>query len=264
MVQETSAPAAEIAVKQAPAARGRRVAMGVLKGVIAVGGVVGAVLALSWLNVMPGGWRVRSHWASTRDGRQLQAFEREAATLPPGTVVFLGSSGIAKFPLAHTFPGKPWVNRGIGGEDTPGMLARLDKSLPVARPAGVVINGGVNDFRAGRQEPPVVVARVAAVVDAVQARFPGVPIALMEPIPQTVEPPDLVVQLTLVSEALETYAQQHHLAYVCTNRPPLTDEDGRLRTDMAAGDGRHLNEKGYEVLSKWLLAEGGAAVDPLR
>src|ERR1022692_136903 len=43
----------------------------------------------------------------------------------PGRVVFLGDSITDGWRLAQYFPGKPYVNRGIGGQTTPQMLVRL-------------------------------------------------------------------------------------------------------------------------------------------
>lgn len=250
--------------KAAPRTLARRILVGLVKVGLVLGGVVGFLLLGAWSNVMPGGWRVRSAWALRRTNKQIAAFQAEAPRIPAGSVIFLGASTIEKMPLGKAYPGMPWINRGVGGEDTVGMLARIDPSLPVQRPAGVVINAGANDFRAGRREAPVVVARTEAVIDAVLARFPGVPIALVEPIPQSTEEPDLVLQLTYASEALEAYARDHGYPYVRTNRPPLVTEDGQLRQDMTAADGRHPNEAAYLILAKWIADEGGAATAPLR
>ena len=250
--------------KTAPRGVVRRSLLGLLKAGVVIGGLAAILLAGAWLNVMPGGWRVRALWAQRRAKRQIATFQAEAPKIPAGSVIFLGSSTIEKMPFDKTYPGLPWVNRGVGGEDTVGMLDRLEPSLPVARPAGVVVNGGANDFRAGRRETPVVVARTAAVVDAVRARFPGVPIVIVEPIPQSTEEPDLVLQLTYAAEALEVYARDNHYPYVRTCRPPLITEDGQLRADMTAADGRHPNEAAYRVLAKWIADEGGEATAPLR
>ncbi len=260
-----TAPITEAPKKKAdPRPLGRRILLGVVKAGLVVVGCVGLLLLGAWSNVMPGGWRVRSEWATRRTNRQIAAFKAEAATIPAGSVVFLGSSTVEKMPFAKLYPGMPWVNRGIGAENAVGMLARIEPSLPVARPAGIVLNCGANDFRADRNEAPVVVARAAAVLDAVLARFPGVPVAIVEPIAQSSEEPDLVLQLTYAGEALQAYARAHGYPYVRTNRPPLLTEDGLLRQDMTAPDGRHPNEAAYTILAKWIAEEGGAATAPLR
>lgn len=266
MSDDSPARSANEGKKQAPVRRSlaRRVAIGALKAGFVLGGIVAVVLGGSWLNVMPGGWRVRTMWTRRTLNRQLQTFRDESTKIPEGSVVFLGSSTIAKMPMAKLFGDAPVVNRGIGAENTLALLDRLDVSLPVARPAGVVINAGANDFRADRLEPKMVIARAATVVDRVRARFPGVPITILEPLAQNYEDPDLVLQLTYVTEGLQEYAQTNGFPYVRLNRPPLVTEDGLMRPDMTAGDGRHPNEQAYAVIAKWVAEDGGEATAPLR
>lgn len=266
MSDDSPAKPANDETTRAPARRslGVRVALGVIKGVVALGVLAAVVLGGSWLNVMPGGWRVRSEWAQRKVDGQLKAFRDESTKIPEGSVVFLGSSTMAKMPMAELYKGAPYVNRGVGAENTLGLIARLDVSLPVARPAGVVINAGANDFRADRLETRMVLERVATLVDNVRARFPDVPITIVEPLAQSTEDPDLVLQLTYVCEGLQAYAQAHGFPYVRLNRPPLVTEDGLLRMDMTAGDGRHPNEEAYRIMAKWIAEDGGEATKPLR
>ncbi len=266
MSDDSPAKPANEEKKRAPARRslGLRVALGVIKGLVALGVVVAVVLGASWLNVMPGGWRVRSEWTQRKLDAQLKAFRDESTKIPEGSVVFLGSSTVAKMPMAELYKGALVVNRGVGAENTLGLLARLEVSLPVARPAGVVVNAGANDFRADRLETKMVLERAAMLVDNVRARFPGVPITIVEPLAQSVEDPDLVLQLTYVCEGLQTYAQANGFPYVRLNRPPLVTEDGLLREDMTAGDGRHPNAEAYRIIGKWIAEDGGEATKPLR
>ena len=60
-------------------------------------------------------------------------------------VVFLGDSITDKWNLAASFPGKPYVNRGIGSQVTAQMLLRFHQDVIQLRPAAVVILAGVND-----------------------------------------------------------------------------------------------------------------------
>lgn len=253
---------------QKPAANKRsrlfRVIFNVVRAGVILGVVLGGLLAGAWLNVMPGGWLVRKWVFSYQFNRKLSQFSAGNKSAPPGTVVFLGSSTIEKMPFATLFPGVPVLNRGIGGSDTVQTFEQLEGCLPIARPAGVVINAGANDLRAGRREPLVVLARMVAVFDAVRARFPGVPIALLEPIVQQQEEPDLVLQITYGSEVLQAWARDHHIPYVRVNRPPLTQEDGRARVEMTAPDGRHPSEQAFKLIAKWIADEGGEATAPLR
>ena len=57
-------------------------------------------------------------------------------------VVFFGDSITEAWPLAKYFPGKPYVNRGIGGQTTSQLLVRFRQDVVSLRPAAVVIPAG--------------------------------------------------------------------------------------------------------------------------
>jgi lysophospholipase L1-like esterase len=60
-------------------------------------------------------------------------------------VVFLGDSITEGWHLDQSFPGKPYVNRGIGGQTTPQMLVRMYPDVIDLKPAAVIILAGTND-----------------------------------------------------------------------------------------------------------------------
>jgi lysophospholipase L1-like esterase len=67
-------------------------------------------------------------------------------------VVFFGDSITDMWPIAKYFPGKPYVNRGIGGQTTRQMLVRFRADVINLHPAAVVILAGTNDI-AGNTGP---------------------------------------------------------------------------------------------------------------
>ncbi len=131
MSDDSPAKPANEEKKRAPARRslGLRVALGVIKGLVALGVVVAVVLGASWLNVMPGGWRVRSEWTQRKLDAQRKAFRDESTKIPEGSVVFLGSSTVAKMPMAELYKGAIVVNRGVGAENTLAILLHSTGAL---------------------------------------------------------------------------------------------------------------------------------------
>ena len=67
-------------------------------------------------------------------------------------VVFMGDSITDIWKLAQSFPGKPYINRGIGGQTTPQMLIRFRPDVIDLGPKVVVILAGTNDI-AGNTGP---------------------------------------------------------------------------------------------------------------
>lgn len=61
-------------------------------------------------------------------------------------VVFLGDSITDGWKLEESFPGKPYVNRGISGQTTPQMLARMYADVIALKPKVVILLAGTNDI----------------------------------------------------------------------------------------------------------------------
>src|ERR1700678_1854919 len=61
-------------------------------------------------------------------------------------VVFFGDSITDFWKLADYFPGKPYVNRGIGGQTTPQMLVRIYPDVIDLKPAVMIVLAGTNDI----------------------------------------------------------------------------------------------------------------------
>ena len=86
-----------------------------------------------------------------QDWNQLSRYfleNRELLKKPadPKRVVFLGDSITELWPLAESFPGQPYVNRGISGQTTAQMVVRMIPDVVALKPAAVVILAGTNDI----------------------------------------------------------------------------------------------------------------------
>jgi lysophospholipase L1-like esterase len=53
--------------------------------------------------------------------------------------------------LHRSFPGKPYINRGIGGQVTAQLVVRFHQDVIALKPAAVVILAGINDLQGGLQ-----------------------------------------------------------------------------------------------------------------
>ena len=93
----------------------------------------------------------------TDDYGQLKRYRDADVTLgapksAESRVVFFGDSITDIWKLEDSFPGKPYVNRGIGGQTTPQMLVRFRQDVIDLQPKVVVILAGTNDI-AGNTGP---------------------------------------------------------------------------------------------------------------
>ena len=85
------------------------------------------------------------------DFGDLERFRKADAALPapkPGEnrVVFMGDSITEDWRLEKSFPGKPYLNRGISGQTSPQMLVRFRQDVIDLKPKVVLILAGTNDI----------------------------------------------------------------------------------------------------------------------
>lgn len=177
------------------------------------------------------------------------------AELPaePKRVVFLGDSITDGWKLAQQFPGKPYVNRGIGGQTTAQMLVRMYPDVIRLKPAAVILLAGTNDI--ARNTGPVTLQMITDNVQAMTelAQRHGIKVVLCSLLPvsdytnrkQTEKrPPADILKL---NAWLKEYAAANGLGFA-DYYSATVDERGLLK-DGFSGDGLHPSQKGYELMA---------------
>ena len=170
----------------------------------------------------------------------------------PGRVVFLGDSITDGWMLAQYFPGKPYVNRGIGGQTTPQMLVRLFPDVIALQPAALLVFAGTNDI-AGNTGPSTLTMiedNLQAIAELAQAHGIKVILCSVTPVSdytarrQTPErPPSDILKLNAWMREYAARANAVFADYYAA----LVDETGMLKQGFS-GDGLHPNDKGYALL----------------
>jgi lysophospholipase L1-like esterase len=204
--------------------------------------------------------RLRTDWA------YLERYRAENAALAPprageNRVVFMGNSiteGWAKY-FPSMFAGKPYINRGIGGQTTPQMLVRFRQDVIALEPAVVVILAGTNDI-AGNTGPSTIEMiedNLASMAELAKAN--GIAVVLSSVLPvydypwrPGLEPAPKIVAL---NKWMKEYASTHGAVYL-DYHTPMADERQGMKPDLA-GDGVHPNEAGYRIMAP--LAEKAIA-----
>ena len=187
----------------------------------------------------------------------------KAGAPSPDRVVFFGDSITDMWKLENNFPGKPYVNRGIGGQTTPQMLVRFRQDVIDLKPRVVVILAGTNDI-AGNTGPIAndeIEADLATMVELARAHSVRVVLASILPVHNyTTKSQDFFAQrpgarVLEVNQWLKKYCAENGIAYL-DYFSALVDDQGLLKKELAE-DGLHPNEAGYKLMAP--LAEAAIA-----
>src|ERR1700730_11984913 len=178
-------------------------------------------------------------------------------------VVFFGDSITDIWKLEDYFPGKPYVNRGIGGQTTPQMLVRFRQDVIDLHPKVVVILAGTNDI-AGNTGPMTlenIEANYSSLAELARVHNIRVVFSSVLPVhnytPKSQDffaqrPPEKILAL---NRWLQDYCAANALVYL-DYFTPIVDDKGLLKRDLAE-DGLHPNPAGYKMMEP--LAEAAIA-----
>ena len=91
--------------------------------------------------------RLENDWANLERYREADA-QMPAPAAHEERVVFMGDSITEGWghDFGNSFPGKPYINRGISGQTSPQMLVRFHQDVVDLKPRVVIILAGTNDI----------------------------------------------------------------------------------------------------------------------
>ncbi len=206
-------------------------------------------------------WQQQNMNVFANDFGQRARYRDANAALPPRAagehrVVFFGDSITDNWKLDISFPGKGYINRGIGGQTTSQMLVRFRQDVLDLKPELVVILAGTNDI-AGNNGPislKDIEANLSTLAEL--ARVHGIRVilssvtpvnnytALAKPLFDTRPIPE-ILQL---NEWMRSYCTTDPNASYLNYYDALVDERGMMRQALA-DDGLHPNAAGYKIMA---------------
>ncbi|HVU46381.1 MAG TPA: SGNH/GDSL hydrolase family protein [Terracidiphilus sp.] len=172
-------------------------------------------------------------------------------------VVFMGDSITQGWHLDESFPGKPYVNRGISGQTSPQMLVRFRQDVIDLKPKVVIILAGTNDVagNTGPMTPEQTENNLSSMADLAAAN--GIKVVLCSILPAYdfpwrpgQEPAQKIVKL---NEWIKAYAAEKGYPYV-DYYAAMRDDRGGLPATLSK-DGVHPLPAGYAIMAP--LAEAG-------
>ena len=180
----------------------------------------------------------------------IRAFERQDKVhpVPPGGIVFTGSSSIAYWSsLAEDMKPLAVINRGFGGSDYTDVNHYADRVVIAYRPVAVVVYAGDNDLASpGRKSAQSVARDVQQFVQIIHSKLPETWIFVLSIKPSIARWnvwPEMKQANQLIQEFLRT---QDRAAFIDVASPML-DQRGRLSDDLFVADALHPSAKCYAL-----------------
>ena len=158
---------------------------------------------------------------------------------------------------AQRLKNKQVRNRGIIGDNTEGVLARLDE-INRGKPKQIILTIGINDISQGLNLYTLL-DNTEQIIKRIQQESPNTLIMLQSLLPINEEKcwyrlmkgnTDTIIKY---NSKLRELAEKHQLTYIPAYPLFLQEGTNQLRADLT-NDGLHLNEKGYQIWSKFLHA----------
>ena len=157
-------------------------------------------------------------------------------------VAFIGDSLTDGYDVEKYYPEYKVENRGIGGETTHGLLARLDVSVYQLQPKVIVMLIGANNFKTMLDD-------YEELIVSIKTNLPDTHLIVCSLTSMGGEHWGKNNAIAAYNNVyVRAYAEKHGCSFVDLFTPLLNFETGNIY-DNYTTDGGHLTHEGYEVLT---------------
>ncbi|OFY40042.1 MAG: GDSL family lipase [Bacteroidetes bacterium GWF2_40_14] len=178
--------------------------------------------------------------------------------LPEGSVVFMGNSITEQGWWNMLFKVKNIVNRGIGGDNTYGMVDRMPEIL-ASRPQKVFLMAGINDISLGFPQDTIV-SNIRKMVKMSRKMAPSCKFYVQSVLPLNenrlafplVKGKNPVVRD--LNSRLKTMCEEEGIMFLDI-ASLLSDPNGDLRIELTK-DGLHIHSQAYVIWADYLKRSG--------
>jgi lysophospholipase L1-like esterase len=169
----------------------------------------------------------------------------EACPVTEGAIIFVGNSITEGCHWSEMFPEKTILNRGIGGDISGGVLARMDEIIR-HQPSKLFIDIGTNDLAIGKSNAKVM-ANYRAIIQKVQTESPNTKIYVQSilPVGRNVFYGHDNIKIPPLNAEIKQMCDELQLTYIDL-QPIFADSEGYL-DERFTNDKLHLLGAGYLV-----------------
>ncbi|MBD2437233.1 SGNH/GDSL hydrolase family protein [Nostoc sp. FACHB-110] len=187
----------------------------------------------------------KKHQLTYEDWKSLLALEAKAVTKGQGKnylSIMVGDSLSMWFPPEKLPSGKLWLNQGISGDTSGGILKRLS-AFSATRPEMIYVMAGINDLRKGLSDETIL-NNHRQIIRNLRKAHPKTQIIVQSILPTNL-PTISNQRIRKINLQLALIAQQEGANYLNIHGW-FTDFEGNLRPELTT-DGLHLSREGYDV-----------------
>lgn len=198
-------------------------------------------------------WAKASQKPSYEQWKRLLEQEAKAIARGQGTnrlSILVGDSLTLWFPQQGLPSGSLWLNQGISGDNSTGILKRLS-AFSQTKPDVIYVLAGINDLRQGATDE-LILSNLHQIVRRLRQEHPKATVVVQSILPTRLStiPNSRIRNL---NRQIAFITQQEGASYLNLHSR-FTDTEGNLREELTT-DGLHLNPRGYEVWQSVLKSQ---------
>ncbi len=190
--------------------------------------------------------------------KRVAAFKMER--VQNGRIVLIGNSLTEFGDWQKLLPDSTTLNRGIAGDNTFGVLERLDEII-FQKPSKLFVEIGINDI--SQNVPVEIIAQnIFLIAGRMKKGSPHTKVYVYSVLPTNDnvknDYPDAYNKNHIVrslNRQLQRGAKENRLIYIDLTKI-FSDEKGNLKAKLAEEDGLHLNHTGYQAWVNLLKKDG--------
>ena len=168
-----------------------------------------------------------------------------------GEIIFLGNSISDNCEWSELFENPNVKNRGIGGDDTDGVLERIDEVLS-SSPKKVFILIGTNDLAYGKTVDHII-ENYNKILDSISIKSPNTEIYIQSvlPVDEAVHWTRKMSDIRSINESLVEICKERGIKYIDLF-PLFVNSENKLNPEYSI-DGLHLNAAGYLLWKDYII-----------
>jgi lysophospholipase L1-like esterase len=174
-------------------------------------------------------------------------------------IMMLGDSITAGFDVDRFFHGSSVVNKGVSGDNTDSVLARLNRDVVDIRPDFLFILIGTNDM-ASLFPDEKIIANYEKILKILNENLPRTKSTVQSILPTRGLENRPISRIRLLNSMIESAAKKINCAYLDL-APFFSGPDECIPADLSE-DGLHLTEAGYTLWAVHLRKAFAACVSP--